>query len=297
MTVTENDLLEEKPENEPSDQDENNPGDPKTSEPSNTPSPKDDEDEIKDEIQVTFGDEEPAKDDNTVIRNFRKTQKELSSKLKRKDDEIADLKKKLSSVVKPEEPFQLGKKPRMEDFEYDAEVFEVELEKWYEAREKIEQNNRSIRQREEIEKEKATKIVQKFLDEKQTLLEKVQDYEVAEVVVTNTLSQVQLAAIVEAANSPATLIYALGKNPKKLKEMAEIENPAKFVYELAKMEGQMKVTSLSKSPIAPEKTIEVHGSSVPVGDVDKKLESLLSKARSTGNYDEYLKAKRQLNRS
>src|SRR3546814_4112003 len=46
-----------------------------------------------------------------------------------------------------------------------------------------------------------------------------------------------------ASKEPAKLIYALGKNPARLKALLEIKNPVKFIAEVARMETQMTTKS------------------------------------------------------
>ena len=47
-------------------------------------------------------------------------------------------------------------------------------------------------------------------------------------------------------------MYALGKNPKKAKELGEITDPVKFAFAVAKLETQLTVTSRKQVP-PPEK--------------------------------------------
>src|SRR5207253_434524 len=79
---------------------------------------------------------------------------------------------------------------------------------------------------------------------------KVKDFKDAEEEVVGALSEAQ-QAILFGADDTAALVYALGKHPEKLKELASIKDPAKFAFAAAKLETQMKVTT-RKPKVAPE---------------------------------------------
>jgi hypothetical protein len=85
----------------------------------------------------------------------------------------------------------------------------------------------------------------------------VPNFEDAEGVVQETLSKPQQAIIVQGAKNPALVIYALGNNPTKARELARISNPVEFAFAVANLEAQLKVNR--KTPPPPEKTEESTG--------------------------------------
>ena len=119
----------------------------------------------------------------------------------------------------------------------------------------------------------------------------VPDYDDAEDVILQTLSETQQAMILQGADDPALLVYALGKNPKRAKELADIKDPVKFAFAVAKMETTVKKTSRKKAPPA-EKTVSGTGT----GSVnDSTLDKLREEAARTGNHSKVIayKAKKK----
>jgi hypothetical protein len=96
--------------------------------------------------------------------------------------------------------------------------------------------------------------------------------------------------VLQGADNPALVIYALGKNPKKAAELAKIEDPVKFAFAVAKLEKELKVTNRKAAP-APERMVSSTGR--VSGAVDSTLERLRAEAEKTGNYTKVLQYKRQ----
>ena len=118
---------------------------------------------------------------------------------------------------------------------------------------------------------------------------KVKDYEEAEAIVLETFNTTQQGIVIQGADNPALLAYALGKDPAKAKELASITDPIRFAFAIAKLETQVK-TSPRKSPPAPEKVIQTNG---PVGgSTDTTLERLRAEAERTGDYSKVSAYKR-----
>jgi len=105
------------------------------------------------------------------------------------------------------------------------------------------------------------------------------------------LNVTQQGVVIQGAENPALVIYALGKNPKKAKELASIADPVKFAFAIAKLETQLKVTG-KRTPPPPEKT--VGGGTAPIrGAVDSNLERLREDAARTGDYSKVYAYKKQ----
>ncbi len=106
------------------------------------------------------------------------------------------------------------------------------------------------------------------------------DFNEAEELVTNTFDATQQGIIVQGAEDSALVVYALGRNPKKLEELAKISDPVEFAVAIGRLESQLKVTSRKAPP--PEK--KVAGKSGASGGGDDTLERLREEAVKTGNY-------------
>ena len=96
--------------------------------------------------------------------------------------------------------------------------------------------------------------------------------------------------MLQGADNPALVIYALGKNPKKAKELADIKDPVKFAFAVAKLEKELKVTNRRAAP-PPERVVSGTGRSS--GAVDSTLERLREDAARTGNMTKVIAYKAQ----
>jgi hypothetical protein len=116
---------------------------------------------------------------------------------------------------------------------------------------------------------------------------KVPDYDEAEEAVQQSLDVTQQGIIVQGADNPALVVYALGKNPRKAQELSDIKDPVKFAFAVAKLEKELKVTKKAAPP--PETTVK--GTARVSGSVDSTLDRLREKAAKTGDYTEVIRYK------
>lgn len=220
--------------------------------------------------------------------------KELRKANREKDKELRELRAKLQGdVAKP----ALRPKPTAEDHDYDTEAFAADLEKWFD--EKREQDARENEQRslqEKIDQRWQAKL-STYDEGKQKL--GATDFEEAEATVIDifatpfpgiAVEDARMGVVKQSSKDPATLIYALGKNPAKAKELAAIEDPAEFAFALGELSAKMKVKRAGAP--APERKI---GSTAPGvgGAIDNTLERLREEAAKTGDYTKVLAYKRQ----
>jgi hypothetical protein len=183
----------------------------------------------------------------------------------------------------------LGAKPKLEDHDYDTDRYEAALESWYKQKDAVETAKREHqRQLDEQTKSWQTKL-DNYGKAKSEL--KVRDYEDAEATVQDTLSTVQQGVVLQGAENPALVVYALGKNPKKAKELASISDPVKFAFAIAKLESNLKVTA-SRKPPAPERTTP-SGNAPISGTTDSTLERLRAEGMRTGDMTKVIRYKQQ----
>lgn len=240
------------------------------------------------EVVVTIGDEEPPapeEDENGApdwVRELRKLNRE-------KDKRIRELEAKVTATAAPEKAVAVGEEPTLEGCDYDTERFKTEFKAWTERTREAEQQEAKKRDAAETEKKSWQGKLDAYGKAKTEL--KVKDFEDAEAVVTENLSITQQGVILHGADNPALLIYALGRDSKRAKELAAITDPVKFAFAVAKLETQLKVTPRKSAPV-PDKT--VRGSAPVTGTVDKKLQELEAKAEKTGDRSEIVRYKRAL---
>jgi hypothetical protein len=217
------------------------------------------------------------------VRDLRKEYRNEKRRAKELEQKVERLERGNTPASQP-----IGLKPTLESTDYDTERYETELASWYEKkRTHDDQQNVVQSQQKAVQKEWETKL-ESYHSSKAEL--KVKDYDFAEDVVQDNLSVMQQGMIVQGADNPALVVYALGKNPKKAKELASITDPVKFAFAVAKLETNLKVTT-RKASSRPEKKIS--GTGRPSGSVDNTLERLRTEAEKTGDYSKVFQYKKQ----
>ena len=249
------------------------------------------EEEAEDGVVITLGDEPIAAADDEEARAPQWV-RELRKSNREKDRRIRELEQKVATppAAAPADVV-VGTKPTLEACEYDAEKFEAQLEAWHTRKREADDQQR----RKEDAEKAARADWQGKLDaygKAKTAL-KVKDFDDVEEAARDTLSVVQQGVIINGAENAAVLMYALGKNPKKAKELAAIADPVKFAFAVAKLEAQLKVTPRKTAPL-PERV--VRGSAPMTGTVDTTLEKLRAEADRTGDRSKvsaYIRQKQQ----
>ncbi len=243
------------------------------------------EEEVEDEVLVSIGEEAPPPVEQTRapawVRELRKSNREIAR-------ENRELKARLDAQQRTETkpPVTLGAKPKLEEHDYDTDKFETALSDWYERKRAA-----------DLEAEKAQAQVKAQEDAWKATLEgygkakaelKVRDFEDAEAAAQHFLDVTQQGILVQGAENPALVIYALGKNPKKLKELSSIKDPVKYAFAVAKLEKELKVTKRKAAP-PPERVVT--GTGPASGSIDSTLERLRADAAKTGDFSKVHKYK------
>lgn len=242
--------------------------------------------EESDEVVVSIGEEAPPAEEEQRapewVRELRKANRE-------KERRIRELEAKLQTTTQTEnKPVALGPKPKLEEFDYDADRFEQALDAWHERKRQHDLETERVRQAEQQQQQAWQAKLEGYSKAKAEL--KVRDYEDAEAIAQEVFNVTQQGVILQGADNPALVIYALGKNPKKAADLAKINDPVKFAFAVAKLEKELKVTNRRAAP-APERVIQ--GTGRASGAVDSTLERLRAEAEKTGNYTKVLQYKRQ----
>ena len=237
------------------------------------------------EVVVSIGEEAPPPEEHTPapewVKELRKTNRELQRQNR-------ELQSKLQIQPTENKPVAIGAKPKLEDHDYDADRYEEALTSWFERKRQADESNA----KQEAEVMNQQKAWQAKLDGygKAKAELRVRDYEDAEAIAQEVFSITQQGVILQGAENPALVVYALGKNAKKAKELAEITDPVKFAFAVAKLEKELKVTNRRAAP-APERIVSGTGRSS--GAVDSTLERLREDAARTGNMTKVIQYKAQ----
>jgi hypothetical protein len=249
--------------------------------------------EVESELIVSIGNEEPPADPATEeTRQAPEWVKELRKQNRDQQKRIRELERNMQApVAQGETTSAPPKKPTLADADYNTGAYEEQLDGWYVAKAAYERQANERQQAQDAVKGAWQAKLAGYNAAKAEL--KARDFEDAEAVVADTLSVTQQGIILDGAEKPALLIYALGKNPKKAAELAAITNPVAFAAAIGRLEASLKVTS--RKPSAAPETIP-SGNARKTGAVDNTLERLREDAAKTGDMTKVMAYKRQQKR-
>lgn len=226
-------------------------------------------------------DDQDNPNDREWVRNLRKQQRELKR-------ENRELKQKLSAPAGDASLPPLGEKPTLASCGYDDEKLDRELDTWYTKKAKHDEAKRESEQKQKAEQESWQARVQQFDAMKAEL--PADAYEEAEGVVQEHLSVTQQAMIVKGARNPAELVLVLGQNTATLKRLAAIKDPVEFAFAAGEIMAKSKIETRGKSVPAPDRVVRSGGKTPAM--TSTRLDDLRAKAEKSGDYTEYLAAKR-----
>ena len=245
----------------------------------------DDEDEGEDDVVVSIGEESPPQEEEARapewVRELRKANRE-------KERKIRELEAKLSATATETKPVALGPKPTLESCDYDSDEYEQKLANWYDRKREADAAEAEAEAQRDAEAKAWQDKLDSYAKAKASL--KVRDYEDAEAFALDTFNVTQQGIVLQGSDNPALIIYALGKNTKRAKELASINDPVKFAFAVAKLETQLKVTN-RKAAASPERTITSGGGRLS-GSVDSTLDRLREEALKTGDLSKVMAYKR-----
>lgn len=234
-------------------------------------------DELEDEIIFDDGAAPaPGERDTRLVKHLREINREQA--------------KRLAEAERRQSLPELGPKPTLEACDYDEDTFEKKLVEWQDRKREREtvENTAATQQRQA--QEEWGRDYQGYQQKRAALA--YADRDEAEATAVASLTKAQQAVVVQTADNPALLLYALAKHPAKLAEISQISNPLKMAVAIAKLEGVLKVKRKRTAP-EPER-IERGSARVSAKGPDKELERLEKKAAQTGDRSEVVAYKAQL---
>lgn len=242
------------------------------------------EEEEAEELVVSIGEEESPPQEREEapqwVKDLRKSHRELLRKNR-------ELEAKVGAPAAPQKP-ALPDRPKLSDHDYDEDKYQAALDGWYAKKREIDGFEETQKKAQQEERERIEATHKTYREAASTL--KVEDFKEAEEEVVTALSQVQQGLILNGADNAPLLVYALGKNPKRLAELAAIKDPVKFAFAAAKLEKDLKTSNRKSEKPAPETVVKNTGGAV-VGS-SKTLERLREEALKTGDMSKVLAFKR-----
>ena len=246
--------------------------------------------EAESELVVSIGNEDPQPDPAAEqtqqapewVKELRKQNREYQKRIRQLERNTQAPAPQGETTTAP------PKKPTLADVDYDTGAYEAKLDDWYKAKAAYDQKANERQREADAAKGAWEAKISGYNTAKAEL--KARDFDDAEAVIADTLSVTQQGIILDGAEKPALLIYALGKNPKKAAELAAIQNPVAFAAAIGRLEASLKVTS-RKPSAAPEQIPS--GNAPKSGSVDNTLERLREEAGKTGDFTKVMAYKRQ----
>lgn len=222
--------------------------------------------------------EEPAP---AWVKELRKTNRDQARKIR---DLEAQGKPAPTAPAAP----TLPPKPTLEAHDYDEGKFEASLSSWFEQKRKVDEATSAAKARADDEVKSAQEKQKTYKTQAAAL--KVADFDDAEDVVVAHLSITQQQVLLQGSDAPHIVVYALGKDPAKLKELALIKDPVKFAFAISKLESQVQVTK--RKPLTVPESSSPNGTARLSGSASDQLAKLEAEADKTGDRSKVVAFKR-----
>jgi len=263
------------------------------------------DDEIQDDSVLEYDDEdlddsetEPedkeSEEEQTEVETIKEEKPKGNRTISQMRQELLEQKKQLQQFQAKEEERQQQEvqqrlanaplvKPTFESCGFDPDVFEAKTVEFLQA-----QNHREqIAQQEAAVKQKADRLwidaQSRYAEGRKTV--GVKDYSVAESIVETELSRQQVNWLLVSTNQPNKIVYALGKDEKRLAELKKAQTPFEFAAMIGRIEATMG-DIVKKKAVEPEKRAKVGpGASSGVSSSKQAIDKAIAEAQRTGNID------------
>jgi hypothetical protein len=228
--------------------------------------PEEQREEEPEQIGFDDEDDDKPKSESELIRVLRQRLKD-----QRKD--FAEQRRT------PEDaPIVVGDKPTMEVCDYDEDRYTAQLDEWHDRKRQADERERRQTDQQTQQQQKWQQVTERYNTGKAAL--PYRDKDEAEEAAFAVLPDTARAIIAKVADDPAKMIYALGRSPGKLAELAKIDDPLELVKAITKMEAKV-TTKTGKRPPDPDRPLK--GGVVTATKADKELERLEKEADRTGD--------------
>jgi hypothetical protein len=229
----------------------------------------------EEEVVITVGDEE-SEPEYIQAPGWVKDVRIQNRELKRKLREIEAVQK----TPKPDFVDDPGPEPTLadQDIDYDSDVYSAKFKTWHNKTQAKEKAVKEKADRDKKDQDSWNVTLSNYGHKKNNL--KVKGFEESEALVQELLSEIQIGIILDGADDPAKVVYAIGKDSKRAKILAAITSPVKFAVAMAKLEVSLKTTKRKPAP-APSSLPK--GSAISGGNHDKNLDKLYSEAAISGD--------------
>lgn len=236
--------------------------------------------EAQDEFAIELEGEEPV-EETPLIRQLRA--------------EVRDAKRELAERRKAEAPqIVVGERPTLEGCDYDEDKFAAELEQWHERKGQAAEAEKQAAQQAQVRNQEFERAIGTYRTRAAAL--PVKDFQQAEEAVRAALPDLLQSAIIQYADDPAKVVYALYKHPQKMAQIADEPDPIKAIKAVWNMERNIKVATRKAPP--PPMAGNIQRGSAPVASApDKEAEKLFNAGQKSGDMTAYLAYQREQRRN
>lgn len=238
----------------------------------------------RESVEVFFEDEEPSPGspkDSAAWARLRKSEQEARKR-------AAELQRRLDTQSQPPGALDPGPEPTLEDCDYDQDLLKKRVREHVEATQRKQAADSEQARRFQDKAREAQALVDNYATRKEAFSKRVRGYTEAESMVVAMMSPERQDALLKVAENPEQLVYALGRRPDKLEELAKETDRDRFVAKLKKLE--VSITMKKGTPTPPEERVSGSGNPGPAGST---LERLRADAVKTGDYSRVNAWKRQ----
>lgn len=218
-----------------------------------------------DTLDYSFDDGDDDKDDFAGkpapewVKQVRQENRELKRQLKQRESQ-------------QEQQQVLREKPTLDAHDYEEDSYQADLEQWF-----VEKQQHDVKV--QAEAQKYQQYHERYRSDVDAVRAVKPDYDAAETVVVETLSENKQHLLQMLVHNPAKVVYVLGKNsPEQLEKMANLDD-IQFAREIVLMEQSM--STVKRNPNKPKP--KSHSLEGMAGGGDTKLAKLEAEAAKTGD--------------
>lgn len=193
------------------------------------------------------------------VKQVRQENRELKRQLKQRESQ-------------QEQQQALREKPTLDAHDYDSDAYEQDYAQWL-----SEKTQHDVKV--QAEAQKYQQYHERYRSDVDAVRAVKPDYDTAETVVVETLSENKQHLLQMLVHNPAKVVYVLGKNsPEQLEKMANLDD-IQFAREIVLMEQSM--STVKRNPNKPKP--KSHSLEGMAGGGDTKLAKLEAEAAKTGD--------------
>jgi hypothetical protein len=233
--------------------------------------------EEEEHLEITLDGEtlapEEEEDDTPVIRNIRQANREIKKQKRELERRLAELEQSQQGAGKAKVE-ELREPDFEEDCDSDPDVYATKFKAFHRAKSDQDKKKAQMEAQQKEQQEAWNERMKVFEESKKKLSKSgYRDYDDVEEVITEKFDQNQQALVVDVADDPALLLYAIGKKKGEVERLSKIKNLGRLAKEIGHIESRLKVNKTKAKPAPERKVGKATSSASSVDSTRKKLEA------------------------